>query len=341
LRPLILLLACAVATAAGVGWLRRVALARGMVDVPNARSSHQSAVPRGGGLAIALVASLAVMALAVGGAVSRGVALALLIPGAVVAAIGWVDDLRGLPAAARLGAHLVAASAALALVGGWGPAWLPPGSIGWWLLQAATVVGIAWSINLYNFMDGIDGIAGAEAVYLGGSGFLLLSGALVESELAAVSLVLAACALGFLAWNWPPARIFMGDAGSGYLGFAFAALAVASAHSDPVMILAWLILAGSFFVDALVTLARRLLRGERLHEAHRIHAYQWLARRFGSHAPVTLLYGAVNVFWLLPMAWLCLRLPQHAWLIAIAALAPLVAGALAAGAGRPERRRPA
>jgi Fuc2NAc and GlcNAc transferase len=131
----------------------------------------------------------------------------------------------------------------------------------------------------------------------------------------------------------------MGDVGSGYLGFAFATLAVASAHSNPVMILTWLILAGSFFVDALVTLARRLLRGERLHEAHRIHAYQWLARRLGSHAPVTLLYGAVNVFWLLPMAWLSLRLPQHAGWIAIAALAPLVAGALAAGAGRPERRR--
>jgi Fuc2NAc and GlcNAc transferase len=338
LRLLILTLACAVATAAGVGWLRRLALARGIVDVPNARSSHQSAVPRGGGLAIALVAGLAVAALAATGTISWDLAVALLLPGALVAAIGWVDDLRGLPAAVRLGAHLVAAAAALALIGGWGPAWLPAGSVGWWLLQAATVVGTAWSVNLYNFMDGIDGIAGAEALHLGASGCLLLSGFLPGSGLAAVALVLAACATGFLAWNWPPAKIFMGDVGSSYLGFAFAVVAIAAAHAEPVMISAWLILAGTFFVDAFVTLARRLARGERLHEAHRIHAYQWLARRFGSHAPVTLLYGAVNVFWLLPMAWLSLRLPQHALWVAIAALAPLVAAALAVGAGRPEQR---
>jgi Fuc2NAc and GlcNAc transferase len=336
LHPLVLLLACAIATAAGVGWLRRLALARGMVDVPNARSSHQSAVPRGGGLAIALVASLALAGLAAIDDVSWNLALALLLPGALVAAIGWLDDLRGLRAAVRLAAHLVAASAALALVGGWGPAWLPAGSAGWWLLQAATVVGMAWSINLYNFMDGIDGIAGAEALHLGGSGFLLLSGALADPGIASVALVLAACATGFLAWNWPPAKIFMGDVGSGYLGFAFAALAVASAHADPVMIFAWLILGGSFFMDALVTLVRRMMRGERVHEAHRMHAYQWLARRFGSHAQVTLLYAAVNVLWLLPMAWLSLRHRELAHWIAIAALAPLVAGALAVGAGRPE-----
>jgi Fuc2NAc and GlcNAc transferase len=163
-------------------------------------------------------------------------------------------------------------------------------------------------------------------------------GALAEPGVAAVSLVVAACVLGFLCWNWPPAKIFMGDIGSGYLGFVFAALPIASAHEYPATMATWLILSGCFFVDAFVTLGRRLARRERLYEAHRIHAYQWLARRFGSHAAVTLLYGAVNVFWLLPMAWLSLRLPQFAHWISIAALAPLVAGALAAGAGRPEAR---
>jgi Fuc2NAc and GlcNAc transferase len=337
-RFLILLPACALMTAVGVGFVRRIALARGIVDLPNARSSHARAVPRGGGLIVALVASLALAALAATGVVSQRLAVALLVAGLVVAGAGWLDDLRGLAPLARICVHVAAAAAALALIGGWGPSWLSPGSGAWWLLQAATVLGIVWSINLYNFMDGIDGIAGAEAVFLGASGYLMMSGAGVDPGVEAAALVMASTALGFLAWNWAPAKIFMGDVGSGYLGFVFAVLAVASAHQDPSLIVPWLILSGSFFVDAIVTLARRLIRRERFYEAHRIHAYQWLARRFGSHSPVTLLYSAVNVLWLLPMAWLSLHLPQFAHWIAIAALGPLVAGALVAGAGRPEAR---
>jgi Fuc2NAc and GlcNAc transferase len=318
--------------------MRRVARACGIVDVPNERSSHARAVPRGGGLAIALVVSLALVLLATSGAVPGHVALALLLPGAVVAVVGWLDDLRGLPALTRFCVHLAAATAALALLGGWGPAWLPRASGGWWLLQAATVIGIVWSINLYNFMDGIDGIAGAEAVHLGAGACLLMSVALPESAVGTISLLIAGSALGFLCWNWPPAKIFMGDVGSGYLGFTFAALAVASAHLDAALIFSWLILSGSFFVDAIVTLCRRLARRERVYEAHRTHAYQWLAQRLNSHAAVTLLYSTVNLLWLLPMAWLSIRVPQFAHWVTLAALLPLVAGTLLLGAGRPEAR---
>jgi Fuc2NAc and GlcNAc transferase len=322
----------------GVGVMRHVALARGIVDVPNARSSHERPVPRGGGLVIALVASAAYFALGLRGAVPWPLAFAVLLPGAAVACIGYLDDLAGVPALRRLCVQAIAACAALAILGGWGGAWLPQGSAGWWLLQAALAVGLVWSTNLYNFMDGIDGIAGAEAVFLGLGGALLLWGTGQPSGAVLACLVPGACALGFLAWNWPQARIFMGDVGSGYLGLVFAVVALATSREDPPLLAGWLVLSASFVVDSGVTLARRLARRERFHEAHRIHAYQWLARRIGRHAPVTLLYTAINLMWLLPMAWFAVHRPVWSAWIALAAYAPLVAGAIAAGAGRPESR---
>jgi len=309
--------------------------------VPNARSSHDRPVPRGGGLVIALTASAALFALGLRGTVPWPLAFALLVPGVVVACIGYLDDLGGVPALRRLCVQAIAAAAALAILGGWGAAWLPRDTAAWWILQAALVVGITWSTNLYNFMDGIDGIAGAEAVFLGFGGAFLLHAAGQPSGPALAGLVLGASALGFLAWNWPPARIFMGDVGSGYLGLVFAVLALASSSEEASLLAGWLILSGTFVADSGATLGRRLARRERFYEAHRMHAYQWLARRFGRHAPVTLLYGAINLLWLLPMAWLSVRFPAQAGWIAALALAPLVAAALAAGAGRPEARAPA
>jgi len=331
---------CFLASLLGVGIMRHVALARGIVDVPNARSSHDRPVPRGGGLVVALVASAALFALGLAGEVAWTFAFALLAPGAAVACIGYLDDLGGVPALRRLCVQAIAAAAALAILGGW-DAGLVRGSAGWWILQASLVVGVTWSTNLYNFMDGIDGIAGAEAAFLGLGGAWLLWAVQAEGGSVLACLVLGASALGFLAWNWPPARIFMGDVGSGYLGLAFAVLALATSREEPRLLATWLILSGTFVADSGVTLGRRLARRERFYEAHRIHAYQWLARRFGRHAPVTLLYAAINVLWLLPMAWLSVRAPDQAWWIAAAALAPLVAGAAAAGAGRPESRPPA
>ena len=317
--------------------MRHVALARGIVDVPNARSSHDRPVPRGGGLVIAVVASGGLFALGLSGKLAWPYAFALLVPGAAVACVGYLDDLGGVPAPRRLCVQAIAATAALAIIGGW-DAWLTRDSAGWWFLQASLVVGITWSTNLYNFMDGIDGIAGVEAVFLGFGGALLLWTAGMQADAVLACLVVGASALGFLAWNWPPARIFMGDVGSGYLGLVFAVLALATSREEPGLLAGWTILSGAFLVDSGVTLGRRLARRERFYEAHRIHAYQWLARRFGRHAPVTLLYGAVNLLWLLPMAWLSVRLPDYAGWIAAGALAPLIVAAAAAGAGKPEPR---
>jgi Fuc2NAc and GlcNAc transferase len=205
-----------------------------------------------------------------------------------------------------------------------------------WFGYVLGVLGVVWTLNLFNFMDGIDGIAASEAVFVGG-GAILLGLHTASTDVAAVACILCAASAGFLIWNWPPAKIFMGDVGSGYLGYVIAVLAMAATLDNPVAVWVWLILGGVFFVDATVTLARRSLMGERLHEAHRSHAYQWLARRWRSHRRVTLSVLAVNVFWLLPAAWLAMRYPQFAVWSLTGAFVPLIILAIAAGAGLREQ----
>jgi Fuc2NAc and GlcNAc transferase len=148
----------------------------------------------------------------------------------------------------------------------------------------------------------------------------------------------AACG-GFLLWNWPPAKIFMGDVGSGYIGYMVGVLALAAARASPDALWIWLILGGAFFIDATVTLARRAVRGERVHEAHRSHAYQWSARRWG-HKRVTVAVSLLNLVWLLPSALLAMRYPERAVLITVGTLAPLLVLALALGSGRREPEGP-
>jgi Fuc2NAc and GlcNAc transferase len=333
---LLLLPVCLALTWLGVGLQRRIALSRGIIDVPNARSSHDRPVPRGGGLAIVAVASAGFAAMAALAVIPGALALALVVPGLLVAGIGFADDLKGVTALARLCVQLAAAALALYFLGGWAAETARAGSAAWLLLHAVLAVGIAWSVNLFNFMDGIDGIAGSEAAFLGLGGAVLLWTQPAAPGVAVAALIVGACSLGFLVWNWPPAKIFMGDVGSGYLGLVFAVLALASARGDPRWLSAWAILGATFLADSGVTLARRLLRRERVYQAHRTHAYQWLARRYGSHARATSLYLAIDVLWLLPLAWLSLRLPDRAPWLVVAAFAPVLAGAWIAGAGRPE-----
>jgi Fuc2NAc and GlcNAc transferase len=205
-----------------------------------------------------------------------------------------------------------------------------------WVGDLVAALAIMWTLNLFNFMDGIDGIAASEAVFVTLAVLPSLMMLNVAGGIATASLIVGSAALGFLRWNWPPAKIFMGDVGSGYVGFVIATLALATAGQRPVAAWIWLILGGVFFVDATVTLLRRLMRGERVHEAHRTHAYQWLARSWNNHRRVTLTVLAINLLWLLPCAlWATLR-PARAATITLVALAPLVALAVAAGAGRSE-----
>jgi Fuc2NAc and GlcNAc transferase len=318
-------------------WMRRVALSRGLLDIPNARSSHEIPTPRGGGVAIVLAASVGFCLLAVAGSVDIKLLIALLGGGLAVAVVGFIDDHRPLPASVRLAMHGIAAAWALVWLGG-----LPPLRVGDHIVQLGFggyvlgFLGIVWTLNLFNFMDGIDGIAASEAVFIGvGAALAALVGGFGGVGLG-VDLVFAAACGGFLVYNWPPARIFMGDVGSGFVGFVIAVLALASLRSNPSAAWEWLLLGAVFFVDATVTLGRRVARGERAQDAHRSHAYQWLSRRWKSHRRVTLTTIVVNVAWCLPCALIATRVPRFAVWILVVALAPLVIAVTLAGAGQPE-----
>jgi Fuc2NAc and GlcNAc transferase len=336
-RTTVLALAALLLSAVGTGAVRRFALSRGVIDVPNRRSSHARPTPRGGGAVIAIVTTLALLVLAGRGSVPWTLFAALGGGGLAVAVVGFLDDRSALSAGRRLLAHFAAAIWAVFWLGApsavqAGHAILGVGPFGYVL----AVLAITWSLNLFNFMDGIDGIAGSQAVFVACGAAWLASASPASSALAASEWVVAAASGGFLLWNWPPAKIFMGDVGSGYLGYTIGVLAVASATTAPSALWPWLILNGAFVVDSTVTPLRRLLQGDRIHEAHRTHAYQWQARRTGSHLAVTLSVVAINIIWLLPWARAATASPAAAAWITLAALTPLGLLALWLGAGRRE-----
>lgn len=318
-------------------WVRRLVVARQIVDYPNARSSHSHPVPRGGGIAIVIAFATSLIVLGMLRVVSAPLVLALTGGGVIIAVVGFMDDRGSLPVGIRIIFHFVAAIWALYVLGDPAPVRIGDIALNAGVLgKVLSAFGIVWTLNLFNFMDGIDGIAASEAVFVavGGAIVCLMSGTAPSVPLAAFAF--AGANLGFLIWNWPPASIFMGDVGSGYVGYCIAVLALAGAHESSTAVASWLTLGGIFFVDATVTLARRLLRGDRVYEAHRTHAYQWLARRWNSHQRVTLAVAIVNVLWLFPCALLTAKYPSWAAWIALCALAPLAAAAVAAGSGRRE-----
>ncbi|MGA2114123.1 MAG: glycosyltransferase family 4 protein [Bryobacteraceae bacterium] len=327
-------IAAFLASALFTALVRRYLLRRKVLDIPNGRSSHSVAVPRGGGASIVVIFLLAVLWLAQRSVISGSLASALVGGGLLIAAAGWLDDHFGLSARLRLLIHFAAAAWALWQLNG-----MPPLYFGWatwdwgWVGQLIALVGVVWMINLYNFMDGIDGIAGVEAVCAGGLGGLLLAWAGLGG-IAASALALMGASAGFLVWNWPPAKIFMGDVGSGFLGFVFGVLTIASARERPWLLWPWLILLSVFIVDSTVTLMRRFIAGARWYEAHCSHAYQHAARRWGSHSKVTLTVAAIDGIWLFPLAMGACVWPVAGPLFAAAALVPLVCTALRYGAGR-------
>jgi len=277
------------------GFVRRYSLSRQMMDVPNDRSLHEVPTPRGGGLSFVVVFLAAVAGLAVAGLVPGHLALALGPGGALVALTGWLDDRGHLPVRLRLAVQFLAAAVAVAALGGFDSL-----DLGWYTITMGmagpilAAVGIVWMLNLYNFMDGIDGIAGVEAVTTAAFAglFLAWKGA---PGLAALCAVLAAAAAGFLLWNWPPAKIFMGDVGSGFLGYVFAVMALASEKAGAVPVLAWVLLLGVFVLDTTVTLFLRLRRGETIWQAHRSHYFQRAVQAGLSHRSVTVWTGLLNL----------------------------------------------
>ncbi|MGY4493055.1 MraY family glycosyltransferase [Pseudomonas sp. TE3610] len=318
--------------------LRRYALARSLMDVPNARSSHSIPTPRGGGVAIVIGFLVAAPLLVLSGLAEGKAMFAYLGGGAAVAFIGFADDHGHIAPRWRLLGHFLAAGWTLFWLGGLAPLALPWGIVDLgWVGVILALVYLVWMLNLYNFMDGIDGLASAEAICVcaGACALYALTG---HAQLFGFPLVLCAAVAGFLIWNFPPARIFMGDAGSGFLGLIIGAFALEGAKQDSHLLWSWLILLGVFVLDATWTLLHRLLRGEKVYEAHRSHGYQFAARHYGSHRTVTLGVVVINLCWLLPIALWVASQPSMALVGVVLAYAPLCVLAYRFGAGSAERR---
>lgn len=284
--------------------MRRYALAKNIMDHPNHRSSHVVPTPRGGGLAFVITFLITIPIATCFSLITLHECLALTIGGSLIAALGFYDDHCNLSARVRLLGHFIASSLAIYWMGGMPSIFFLgmtlPSHL---LLDGLVVIYLVWLLNLYNFMDGIDGLASIEAVSV------CLVAALIywlngDNNLMALPLGLGACVGGFLFWNFPPARIFMGDAGSGFLGFVLGVLSIQAAYVNCAYFWCWLILLGVFIVDATYTLLARAVRGAKVHEAHRSHAYQKAATLFGRHLPITLIVCMINVFWLGPIALL-------------------------------------
>jgi Fuc2NAc and GlcNAc transferase len=303
---------------------------RDLIDHPNHRSSHTTPTPRGGGVALVVSLYIGLTAAAALDWISWR-PLALVLCGLPIAVIGYADDALTLSARTRLLVQAICAGLAL-----WVLNPLPALTLfGAELPGSVTVVlyflGIIWLTNLYNFMDGIDGIAALETIAIA-----LCWIALLGLNQATIPLILICATVGFLYFNWPPARIFMGDVGSAFCGFVIAGLALFYASADQTPVLLWLIPASAFIVDATVTLIVRILRGRRPGVAHRSHAYQHAARKIGKHLPVSLAYFLLSTLWLGVIAFWVRNgsasvSAEVGFLIAIA---PLVVVALALRAGR-------
>lgn len=324
------------------GALRYYALKQGIIDNPNERSSHTIPTPRGGGLSFVII-FLAAFAADYLFNISTSPPqtepfLAIFLAGLLVAAIGFWDDHTHIPARWRFLTHAIAALIGSHLLG------VPEiplpsttinlGFIGYPL----SIIALVWLLNLFNFMDGIDGIAGSEALFVGISAVVIMALAIpgeFDAPILWLSILMAGVA-GFLLWNWPPAKIFMGDAGSGFLGLMLGLFALWSANLG-LSIWSWIILLALFITDATVTLLHRMLNGERWFEAHRSHLYQQLSRKWGDHRSVTLALISINAIWLFPWAWLAAIYPSFGLYATIAAYLPLAVLAVRLGAGKREQ----
>jgi UDP-N-acetylmuramyl pentapeptide phosphotransferase/UDP-N-acetylglucosamine-1-phosphate transferase len=295
--PYIMFAGVFILSALGVAFFRRWSSRHGLLDVPNERSSHSTPTPRGGGLVIVIVALAAYATISVifGLPVSWG----YFVGAALIALVSWLDDLWSLPFWARLIVHVAAAVILTSYAGSWLELTVPiidvKLEVGKVLGQILAVLWVVWFLNAYNFMDGIDGIAALQAV-IAAFAWVALSSILVLPATAVLSGIVASASAGFLIHNWQPARVFMGDVGSAFLGFTLAAMplmARAEAGGEmPVLPIAGLMFVWFFLFDTVFTLFRRLFGKKRIWEAHREHIYQKLTIEGWRHANVTLIYGA-------------------------------------------------
>ena len=321
-RELILFSAAFAVSAAAVACLAHLAPQRGWLAAPNARSLHSRPKPTLGGLGFALP----ILGFLGYAGLQAAEAAWLAVAAAGIGLTGLLDDLRELGRGLRLTVQFAAAGLVLWL--------LPPGWPPWVLALAALL--LIWQVNLFNFMDGIDGLAAGACLFFC-LGAQLLSGG-VPGWLGELLWLTAGAMLGFLCFNWPPAKIMMGDSGSTLLGLLLGASVLLLKAQDVLPLAACLILLTGLWFDASYTLCVRIATGQAFTQAHRSHLYQKVAARRG-HLWTTSAFLAFCLVWLLPLAYLAKTLPALGWLWQLAALLPLAVAAPLLRAGLPDEGR--
>jgi UDP-GlcNAc:undecaprenyl-phosphate GlcNAc-1-phosphate transferase len=281
-----------------VAAVRKWSLKHNVLDIPNDRRLNSVPIPRGGGLAIVIVTLIGIGFLwyikpdwLIGN-------LFIFILGAIlIAGVSLWDDIHPLPYWIRLAVHLIVAGAVVIGIGNWQVFQFPLlGTVDLrWLGVPVTILWIVGMINAFNFMDGIDGIAGSQGV-VAGIGWAIIGILSKEYFIAGIGVIMAASCLGFLGHNWPPAKVFMGDVGSTFLGYTFAILPVVVGQHDSQLALAGILFLWLFIFDTAVTFLRRLLRHENVFSAHLTHFYQRLAATGFSHKRITFLYTILSIF---------------------------------------------
>ncbi len=267
--------------------VRKITLKKSLLDIPNERSSHSVPTPTGGGLAIVIVWYVALSFFYFESYISQELYFALL-PGIIIAAIGFCDDIFGLSPKVRLFFQALMSVLALFFLGG-----LQKIDLGFfvfdnvYILSLFAFFGIIWFINLFNFLDGIDGYEASEVIFI--------SLALFYFTKNPATLLLAVVCLGFLFWNWQKAKIFMGDVGSTLLGYTIIVLFIHFQNNENFSLVNSLVLSSIFWFDATLTLIRRKLNGEKLSQAHKKHAYQRLNQSGWSHAKVCTFAMLTNI----------------------------------------------
>lgn len=311
-------------------FLIRYSVKHQLLDIANHRSSHVIATPRIGGVSFVILISLLLVvdALVIHPNQQITILLGILLPCAIVAITALVDDIKSLSQKQRFLLYLGASTVAVYM--------FPIESSSTGVVIAISllfIISFTWLINLFNFMDGIDGIAASEAI------FVLLALAYFtysHNDLSATQQILFYIApiLGFLLLNWQPAKIFMGDSGSTFLGCLVGCLLLKAVSDGIINIYSTVILLGCFLTDATWTLIYRLVSGQQWYNAHRSHSYQILARRLKSHQSVTMIYTAINLIWLFPLALYSKNHEHYGLLITIICFLPLTALCFIIGAGK-------
>jgi len=294
-------------------WVKHYALNNSIMDHPNQRSLHSVPIPRGGGLSISLIILSGVLILWLYKLLSIELTMAAFIGGSLVALIGWLDDRSNFPIVARALFYLFASIWSVCWILGIGEV----ANIDNILYIFCLIVGTAWMTNLYNFMDGSDGIAAIQAISAGIMGGIFLIN-INEPGLVYLILIIIASSTGFLIWNWPPARIFMGDIGSCLLGFIYSIIIIETYINNMLPLSIWLILFSVFICDASLTLLLRVASGKKWYRAHRQHGYQLYILMGKTHKQLICVILGINIIILYPTSFFAFNYVEYQWWITLA-----------------------